>query len=187
MRKILILILIILISIILGGVYGILHDQISYSISEEYYTKFKFIQFGLENWGLGENIGTINSPEIILDNPRFGVAIVGLLATWWVCLIIGVCLALIGLIHTTAKEMFKTVMKAIVLTIIISLVIGFIGLLYGKLFINNIPVNWFSPDNLIDTESFIVVGSMHNFSYLGGLIGLILGVIFIIREKKKYN
>ena len=34
-------------AIIAAGIFGALHDQISYTISSEYYTKFKFNQFGL--------------------------------------------------------------------------------------------------------------------------------------------
>jgi hypothetical protein len=44
-KKIGILILTIILTPILAGIYGILHDQISYSISPEYFTKFKFAQF----------------------------------------------------------------------------------------------------------------------------------------------
>ncbi|MGI9526329.1 MAG: hypothetical protein ACR2MS_04370 [Weeksellaceae bacterium] len=181
------LLLILIIAPILGGIYGVIHDQITYSISEEYYTKFKFIQFGLENWESGQNIGTGKTPEIILDNPRIGAAIVGILATWWVGLIIGVFLGLIGLIHRNGKEMFIVTAKAIALTTGIALLTGLIGLLYGKVFLVENPPNWFLPDNLIDRGHFIMVGSMHNFSYLGGLIGLIVGIGFSMRQKRKYK
>jgi len=187
MNKIVALILILIIAPILGRIYGIVHDQITYSISEEYYTKFKFIQFGLENWGFGQNIGTGKAPEIILDNPRFGAAIVGTLATWWVGLIIGIFLGLIGLIHRNGKEMISVTVKAIALTTGIALLTGLVGLLYGKIFLVENPPNWFLPDNLIERGNFIMVGSMHNFSYLGGLIGLMCGIIFSIRQKRKYK
>ena len=36
---------------IVGGVYGILHDQITYSISQEYFTKLKFDQFRYADFG----------------------------------------------------------------------------------------------------------------------------------------
>jgi hypothetical protein len=35
---------------------------------------------------------------------------------------------------------------------------------------------WYIPENLQDIKAFISVGEMHNFSYLGGLIGLPFGV-----------
>lgn len=184
MNRFIALILILIIAPILGGIYGIIHDQITYSISSEYYSKFKFIQFGLENWGLGENIGTEINPEILLNNPRFGASIVGALATWWVGMIIGIILGLVGLIHENGKKMFKTTMKAFLLTIGIALLTGIIGLGYGKIFLTGNPPNWYLPKNLTNIDSFIMVGSMHNFSYLGGLIGLVIGIIYSIRQRR---
>ena len=183
MNKLIALILILIIAPILGGVYGVIHDQVTYSISEEYYTKFKFIQFGLENWGLGENIGTILNPEIKLDNPRFGASIIGVLATWWVGMIIGIILGLVGLIHRNGKMMFKTTMKALFITVGVALLTGITGLGYGKLFLIENKPNWYLPETLIDLDSFIMVGSMHNFSYLGGLIGLIIGILYSVKQK----
>ena len=185
MYKLIALILLLIIAPILGGVYGIVHDQITYTISNEYYSKFKFIQFGLDNWGMGENIGTENTPEIKLNNPRIGAAIVGFLATWWVGMIIGIILGLIGLIHRNGKEMFKITMRATLITIGIALIVGIIGLIYGKLFLASNPPNWFLPENLINRTNFIMVGSMHNFSYLGGLIGMIVSVTYSIQKKRK--
>lgn len=185
MNKLIALILLLIIAPILGGAYGIVHDQITYTISNEYYSKFKFIQFGLNNWGMGENIGTETTPEIKLNNPRIGAAIVGFLATWWVGMIIGIILGLIGLIHRNGKEMFKITMRATLITIGIALIVGIIGLIYGKLFLASNPPNWFLPENLINRTNFIMVGSMHNFSYLGGLIGMIVSVTYSIQKKRK--
>ena len=81
--------------------------------------------------------------------------------------------------------MFKSTFKAILLTIGIALATGLVGLIYGKVFLIENSPNWFLPDNLIDQDAFIMVGSMHNFSYLGGLIGLVFGIIFTVRDKKK--
>ena len=187
MNKIVAFILILILAPVLGGLYGIIHDQITYAISPEYYTKFKFIQFRLESMGLGENIGTLKSPEIIMPNPRNGVGIVGAMATWWVGLIIGIILSIVGLIHRNGSEMFKATAKAILLTIFIALITGLVGLLVGKFLLSDATSNWYIPDNVIDRASFIAVGSMHNFSYLGGLLGLIAGIILSIRQKQKYK
>ncbi len=186
MHKFITLLLILLIAPIFGGIYGILHDQITYTISEEYYTKFKFVQFGLSEdyWAMGRNIGTEELPEIQLRQPRLGVSVVGVMATWWVGMIIGVLLGLLGLIHKTGKKMLVSTIKAFVLTIGVALLTGMIGLGYGKFFLIDSPPSWFLPKNLIDIDSFIMVGSMHNFSYLGGLLGLIAGIVYSIRQKR---
>lgn len=177
MKKILTFLLLILISSLLGGLYGILHDQLTYSIATEYYTKFKFYQFGLLDEGQVKNF----------TNPRLYVSIVGFLATWWMGLFIGSFLAVVGFIHSEWKLMFTITLKAFLLTMLIAFLTGLIGLAYGHLFLADLPKeefsNWYLPENLIDFTSFIKVGSMHNFSYLGGVIGLAVGMMYSISKK----
>lgn len=175
MKKFLILLLIIIVAPMIGGLYGILHDQLTYSISPEYYTKFKFYQFGLMDLG----------NEAIFPNPRMEVSIVGFMATWWMGLPIGLILGLVGLIRTDYKRMFTVTMRSIFITVIVAFLTGLVGLAYGKFYLADQGVDWWLPENLIDTENFISVGSMHNFSYLGGLIGLIAGIVYSILQKKK--
>lgn len=159
----------------IAGLYGIIHDQLTYTISPEYYTKFKFYQFGLMAEG--------RSP--VLLSPRLLVAIVGFMATWWMGLPIGLILSLVGLKIDDNKQMFRTVMKAFVWTTIVAFITGLIGLAYGKYVLAISGVSWRLPENLIDKMNFIAVGSMHNFSYMGGLIGLIVGIIYIIKKRKE--
>lgn len=175
MKKLGIFLLTILVTPLFAGLYGILHDQLTYTICPEYYTKFKFIQFGL----LGRE------DEGLLLSPRLSVAIVGFLASWWTGIIIGVWQAVVGLIHKDHKTMLKNIIKATLLTIAISFLTGIVGLAYGKFYLSHTEINRWFPDNLIDKENFITVGSMHNFSYLGGLIGLVVGVVYQLYQKRK--
>lgn len=41
-----------IIGALIAGTYGILHDQITYSISSEYFTHLKFYQFEYADFGL---------------------------------------------------------------------------------------------------------------------------------------
>jgi len=181
------LILILTLSPILGAVYGVLHDQVTYTISEEYYTKFKFIQFGQMYWESAENIGTEQMPEIKLEHPRLGAATVGVLATWRVGLFIGIILGLFGLIHRNGKEMLSATLKAFAITIGIAAITGLVGLGYGELYLVKDPPSWLRFRNIIEGDRFLIVGSIHNFSYLGGLIGMIAGIVFTIIQKRKYT
>ncbi|MES2276305.1 MAG: hypothetical protein V4592_09795 [Bacteroidota bacterium] len=169
MKKFKVLALTIFLTPILAGLYGILHDQFTYTISHEYFTKFKFLQFGLVNHG-----------KLVLPSARLAVAVVGFLATWWTGIFVGIGHALVGLIHQDAKAMGRAISKAILITIAITAITGLIGLAYGGFYLANTGVNWLLPDNLIDKKHFIMVGSMHNFSYMGGAIGLISGIIYQI-------
>jgi len=178
-NKFLTLILIVVVACLLGGTYGVFHDEITYSISPEYYTKFKFYQFGLMDMG----------NEAIFPNPRLQVAVVGFMATWWMGISIGIILRLVGLIHLDWRSMLQITLSAFLITIAIAFATGLIGLAYGYSFLSDKPRgefgNWFIPDNLTDFKSFIAVGSMHNFSYLGGLTGLLGGIAYSVFRKFK--
>lgn len=174
MKKFLTLSFIISLAPLIAGIYGVLHDQLTYTISPEYYTKFKFYQFGLMNEG----------NEAIFPNPRYEVSAVGFLATWWMGLPIGLILGLIGLKHEDSKKMFRVTIRAMFLTMLIAFTTGLVGLAFGKFYLAETGVGWWLPENLIDTENFIAVGSMHNFSYLGGLIGFIVASIYSLASRK---
>ena len=88
--------MIILITPIIAGCYGVIHDQITYTISNEYFTKYKFDQFGV-------------GPAVPY---RLGVSYVGWMATWWMGIPLGIILGLIGLIHFDWKLMLKAYYKS---------------------------------------------------------------------------
>jgi len=183
MKQLLIFILIVLIGCLIAGLYGILHDQLTYSISHEYYTKFKFEQFGLNYEG----------SEDLFKHDRYKVAVVGLFATWWMGIPISITVGLFS-IHREPPFMFTTAMKAFLITIIIAFATGLFGLILGFIEFTNHANNprlyfgsRFLPENLVDFKHFVAVGSMHNYSYLGGVIGLAVGVIFILWRKRKYK
>jgi hypothetical protein len=165
-------ILTILLTPIIAGLYGILHDQITYSISEEYYTKFKFIQFGF-----------LKRDELItFPYPRLQVSAVGFMATWWTGLIIGINISLVSLMIKDPMTMYRALIKSIKLIFIITFSIGLLGLLVG-VFLNE--HNFYFPYELSDKKAFLMVGSMHTFSYIGGLIGLVTSLIYLFRLRRK--
>lgn len=162
-----VLIIFLVLTLLLAGIYGMLHDQISYSISPEYYTRFKFHQFGL-----------VEQDEMAPPEAhRFLAAIVGFQATWWMGIPIGLILGLFNLfISSNAKQQFVVSMQSLLIVVSVALLTGLIGLGYG--FIEEQGENWWLPDGLVDKRNFIAVGSMHNFSYLGGIIGIGAGILF---------
>jgi len=155
-----------------------MHDQITYSISPEYFTKFKYEQFGFEPAWFGGH--------------RQTVAVIGFLATWWMGLIIGFILGLVALVFPDHRLMGKALRKAIILVFCIAICAGLIGWLYGRFYLSHTQVNWWLPEDLVNRKEFITVGSIHNFSYLGGLLGIIAGIIYLVwlnksnRAKKSF-
>jgi hypothetical protein len=155
-------------TIIIAGLYGIIHDQITYSISPEYFTKFKYRQFGFDPSWFGGH--------------RQTVAVIGFLATWWMGLFIGIVLGLLGLIFKDHITMKRSIIKAIKIVFVTAIVFGIIGFLWGKYHLATTGVDWWMPEDLIDKSNFIVVGSIHNFSYMGGIAGLLIAMVYMIRK-----
>ena len=55
---------------VLQVIYGILHDQVTFSISQEYFTKLKFYQFGYANLGLPTRVALLELLGRDRDNAR---------------------------------------------------------------------------------------------------------------------
>lgn len=170
MKKLINFLLIIITSIFIAGIYGVIHDQITYTISNEYYTLFKFEQFGIN--------------ELEISNHRTNAGIIGFLATWWVGLILGIIYAVISL-FLNSKKVLKVSLQAILLNIIVVIFFGIVGFLYGTMFLNAETLNWYIPESTKNVQDFVNVGSIHNFGYLGGVVGLIFGIYYQIKYCKK--
>lgn len=162
-----------ILAIIVSGVYGAIHDQISFSISEEYFRKFKYKQFGYEISALPD---------------RTKVALIGIKATWWMGIPIGLIVGAYGFIHPNMKSMFINTLLSYGVIIACAAIIGLIGFIYGWYFASHSTAqysNWYFPDTLDSPKTYITVGHLHSFGYLGGALGIIIGAIFQRLKKKR--
>jgi hypothetical protein len=166
---------------LIAGIYGIMHDQITYSICSEYFTNFKFIQFRI-------------SPEL-RESERLASALVGLLATWWVGVPIGIILGPIGIQSLEWKTFLTLKMRAIAITFVVAILFGVAGYLLGligstatfdkQLHIQHLagyPEMYEALLQVKDVKGFIVVGYIHTFSYLGGLVGMMIALFYQFRK-----
>ncbi len=166
---------IMLIAMVIGSIYGVLHDQFTYTICTEYYTKFKFYQFGIFH---------LDHP-IQLKHPRMWVSLIGILSTWWFGLMLGLFIGIVDLFYNPKKSTLNLSLKAIGINLFIALFTGLIGFIYAKYFLKETPLNWNIPHTVVDVRRFVAVGTMHNFSYIGGGIGLVVAMIYKIRQLRK--
>jgi hypothetical protein len=166
--KVLMLLFVVTISTLLASIYGVIHDQITYSISPEYFTKFKFIQFKLEGSPLPE---------------RMLATLVGIGATWWMGLFAGIICGGISFIQNNHRNMLRTSLESLGIVLVVAVLMGVIGWIYGLNYVTHIGkaetgrVSAFHP-GVEDYKSFIRVGIIHNFSYIGGVLGIGLGVVW---------
>jgi hypothetical protein len=158
---------------LLAGVYGMLHDQLSYTISREYFTAFKFYQFHYLDF---------HQPE------RIFAAMIGFTATFGVGLFVGWILAWIGIRGADPEPGVKKTRRALLLALSVAVFTGLAGMCIGYVTITFFPfsefLGWEKMLGIEQLKNFAIVGTMHNSGYIGGLLGLRAGVIYLIRRRK---
>lgn len=159
-----------MLSAFLAGTFGIIHDLITFSISPEYFIKFKSIQFKI-------------APALPYN---LAAAIVGFTSTWWTGLIIGGVLSTSSFLFKEDKLKWKYVWKGIGIVFCTTMSISFLGFLLGKFYLSSHPPEcYYYPSNLIDKENYIIVGTIHNASYLGGFIGMVAATLYIVFKYRR--
>lgn len=156
---------------LLAGTYGIVHDQITYSIGPEYFTHFKFDQFSWANLQLGD---------------RFFVACIGFLATWWVGLIVAWILTRRMLPNQSRPVAYRKILTGFGIVFVVGFLFGLSGYAYGVIKGPEGDYSaWqgnFEQLGISDKWSFMKVAYIHNAGYLGGLVGLIMTYFFIRQD-----
>ncbi len=138
---------------LLAAAFGILHDQITYSISPEYFTRMKFAQFG----SLQSQIP-----------PRAFVALIGILATWWFGLIATWILARIA----GPPNLRHRIPKAWLTIALSSITLATLGFIIGPSTLTTIP-DWKDSAlslGVTNLNSFAQVAGIHLGSYTGATL-----------------
>jgi hypothetical protein len=155
------------VAMLTAGLFGVLHNQISYSVSNEYFTKFKFIQFDLLD-------STI--PE------RIRAAKVGFLASWWMGIPLGLVCGSAGFIQRSPDLMQRALVWSIPVIVCLTLAIALVGLVYGWRQTGTINLVsyrlWYIPANTQELRRFLCAGYMHNAAYIGGALSIPAAWIF---------
>jgi len=155
-----------LVGSLIAGAYGILHDQVTYTLSEEYFTKFKSQQFHWADFGWPR---------------RVYVAEIGFLATWWVGLVAGWFLARITVPHLNRDAAIRRCAVGFAIVFALAVAGGLVGAWLGWRRMQDADLGGWTDYTLLygvkDLPSFVRVGFIHNSSYAGGLVGLIVALI----------
>lgn len=174
--RIAIFVVFVAVAMLTAGVFGAFHDQISYSISHEYFTQFKFVQFRL------------------LDSPlpeRVRVAVVGFRASWWMGVPLGLFTGLAGFIYPSAEQMRRALVLSLPLICGFVLLVALGGLAYGVVQTSGSAMpKYVGQDLSADIGAwrrFICVGYMHNAAYLGGAAAIPAVWLFHLLYRRRSN
>lgn len=155
------------------GLYGIVHDQVTYTISPDYFHALKFLQFEI--------------PDALRN--RFGVALVGWYASWWMGLFIGVPVLAVALIMPDRRTYIIHSLAAFAAVAVTALAIGLIGFAYAFIIIRSpADFDWvYLPTRVTDKVNFARVGIMHNFTYLGGFLGILTACTYLVGVRRRLS
>lgn len=153
---------------VIAGIYGILHNQITFTLGYEYFTEFKFHQFHYLDK---------SQPE------RLVVAEIGFLATWWVGFFAGWFMGRITVPHLPLRIAAAQSLRGVLIMILTAVLFACAAYFIAPT-VNEDPrmQHWealLMPNDVIDSVAFVQVGYIHNASYLGGLVGLILALVWL--------
>lgn len=154
---------------LVAGVFGMVHDQITYTISPEYFTRMKFDQFRAADFGF---------PSRVL------VAEIGFLAAWWVGLIATWFLARIALRKFESPDV--RVMKAVAAMVGITIAFSVSGFFIGPWLFAKRP-GWndaLDSMGVTDFTAFQQVAGIHLGSYAGALLGWIAMLVKFTRDRR---
>jgi hypothetical protein len=153
--------LFLVLAILSAGVFGALHDQISYTVSHEYFTRFKFPMFNLLDASIPE---------------RVRAAEVGFLATWWMGIPLGLLTGAAGFMHRNAGHMRRALLWSLPVIVGFTLLFALAGLSYGYLQTRTIDPSaysgWYTPAGVEHLRRYLCAGYMHNAAYLGGVAAI---------------
>ena len=161
------------IACLFAGIYGTAHNQISYTVAPEYFTQFKFHQFRIDD----------RTPE------RIGAAIVGWNAAWWMGIVIGIVLIPLGLVIRGNANYFWGMIQVFGVVTMTTLIVGLVSLAVAFAVVDSETVGQITQygNEMSDDVAFARAGTMHNFSYLGGLVGIITGGVAVFWQRRRLN
>jgi len=158
MRTFIIIALLIL-APMLASFYGFIHDQITFSISEEFFTKFRFKDYDMPHtW-----------------HPRAKAGMIGILNAWQTGIPFGIILTMVGRIHKNNHKLLFYTFYAYLLTFFFSFAFSMIAI-YMPAASDMLAIRKNLPADILDPVSFQRVETINNYGYIGGIIGMLMGI-----------
>ncbi len=157
-------------SFVAGG-YGVVHDQVTFTMAPEYFTKLKFGQFAAADFGLA---------------PRWLVAEIGFLASWWVGLLGGWFLGRLIVPQQSGAAAWRRCGIGFGITLVSALTGAVIA--YGLSFSFAMQQYWLPATRALLIEkavAFTSVACIHWGSYLGGTLGLAIALGWTYRKQRR--
>jgi hypothetical protein len=160
-----------------AGIYGIAHDQVTYSLGPEYFTRLKFEQFAY-------------AAPLSGSERQFAGAI-GFLATWWVGALVMWIFARVSLKREGSLPPAREMAIALGIVFAASIAGATGGWLWGiGRRATGYAEGWIDRMDSLGVEdavSFMSVAYIHNASYLGGALGTMAALVYLSFRRRRRN
>jgi hypothetical protein len=178
MRKFTTYLLFVAVAVVIVSLYGVIHHQVTFSVSPEYYTRFKFIQTNLADTLAAQH----------MTQPRSAVVIAAVKTSWVVGLCVGILIGLIALTFRSDR-LFPSALQALGITIGVSAIVALICYYsnpdahIGFGIYDTMPAR--HPDNLTNIGAFFHAASIQYGVLLGYVFGLAAAILFLFVKKAR--
>jgi hypothetical protein len=153
---------------VLAALYGFVHDQFTYTICPEFFTKFRFLNYEL--------------PE--LWHPRTSAGVIGILNSWKLGIPLGIVLTLAGYFH---KEVTSTLKHTLITYLFVFVFVATMAFVGYSVDISTLVQSTNYPEGLEDKLNYLRVLNMNNYATSGAVLGMFIGVIYHIVVIKRKN
>lgn len=147
-------------AVVLSVCYGVINDQLTVTLSPEYFSVFKRRQFAF----LLETFSLDAAPT------RVQAAAVGAAATWWFGGLLGFTLGAFALSRCSTLDFLRLVLRVLAAAAIFSVAAGFAAFLLWPL-VRPTPADWPFLSGIADARKAWAVGWWHNGAYSGAVFG----------------
>lgn len=159
-------------AIFLAVLYGIANDQITVTLSPEYFSVFKRAQF----WPALELAGLSQAPTRVQD------VLVGSLASWWFGGLLGIVLSVLGVAGQRrplpTRDYLRAIAGIMLFTLCLSILFGTASYMAEPV-IKPTAEEWPFLTGIRSIRAAFAVGWWHNGAYLGGGLGTLLAAFWI--------
>jgi hypothetical protein len=159
---------IVALTVLLACVYGIVHDQVTARVCVEYFT--------------------VGHPRIIAsESPTMLALAWGVVATWWVGVILGVPLALVAQLGSgprlTARQLVRPILILLLVMGVIALTAGIVGWSFASS--GRVRLAFGAPLSAETQVRFIADWWAHLASYASGFLGGIALIVYVAVKRRR--
>lgn len=174
MKRVALVLVWLALAIVAAVLYGVFNDQITCTISPEYFSVFKHRQFAaaLSQW------------QLINASVRVQTCVVATLSTWWYGLFLGIVLSISGNVGRGAaistKRYLSALAHVLALTLAASVIAGSVATL-----VKPDPLHWPFLRGIHHLRRAFIVGCWHNGAYAGALLATVIESLRVQYERRR--